>query len=89
MIKGTFPQYKPPESQSLLNTRLDHELVEKLNVSTKKNFMMENIKRNKSVNSPERKNETLQNFKALNTTILNKTQVKEQSISMKRNSKMN
>ena len=67
LVKGTFPQYKPPEIHSLVSTKLAPEVLEKLkNVNTsaiQKNFMIENIKKNRSPEKKKRKKEFEQNGK--------------------------
>lgn len=48
VIRGTFPQYRPPETVSLINNKLGSEILEKMKGnSVHKNFMLENIKRSK------------------------------------------
>ena len=53
MVKGTFPQYKPPETHSMINNKLEPELLGKMRSLSQKNFLLENIKKSKQ--SPERK----------------------------------
>lgn len=53
LVKGTFPQYKPPETHSLINTKLDNDIIDKMKSFSQKNFLIENIKNSK--NSPEKK----------------------------------
>ncbi len=53
-MKGTFPQYKPPENVPFsINNRLEPSIIEhrQKNISPPRNYLVENIKRAK-VSSP-------------------------------------
>lgn len=68
----------------MIKNKLDPDIIEKLNTTIHKNYLLENIKKNRI--SPEKtKNES----NKINNTTFNKTQImnKEQSIVLKKNLK--
>ena len=76
IVKGSFPTYKPPTIlQSKLENKLDDNLAWKLKHEDKKNFMMENMKKNRiqsAINYKERQKIIVKN----NTSNINITNIK-------------
>lgn len=70
LVKGTFPQYKPPETHSIINSKLNPDIYGKMKSFSQKNFLLENIKKSKQ--SPEKKKQEESKYsKLVERTFLN------------------
>lgn len=71
-MKGSFPTYKPPNVlQSKLENKLGINLADRLKHDDKKNFMMENMKKNRiqsAINYKEKQRIVSKNNSNINIT---------------------